>query len=103
VSVLPAALTASLAHAPDIDRFELIGDGNDRLEVRFEPKPGVDADAAWATAQVALAAVLRAEGAPDVRIERSAARPTGRSASGKVRQVSNKPAPHPPSRVPARG
>lgn len=87
VTLLPAALTASVTKIPGLYRFQLIGRPPDRLVMRFQPQSGCDADQVWAQAEAILRDVLAANGLENVRVERSPDPPAPMSRSGKLRQV----------------
>jgi phenylacetate-coenzyme A ligase PaaK-like adenylate-forming protein len=86
IHLLPSALATSVAEIPDIQRFQIIGKGNDRLLVRLETKTGADPEKVWVNTKKSLRNLLDPQGLGNVTVERSSDPPaSGRS--GKFRQV----------------
>jgi phenylacetate-coenzyme A ligase PaaK-like adenylate-forming protein len=85
--ILPLALWAVMKETPDILRFQAVQTGMDMLEIRFEPKEGVDPESVWESLCQRVHNFLEGQGAAHVTVLRSPLPPTRDPRSGKYRHI----------------
>ena len=87
VRVPPLAVSAVLDRTPGVRCSQVVQTAPTVLRLRLEPRPGADAERAWAAALAELRAYLTEEGLAGVAVVRAAEPPERSATSGKFRQV----------------
>ncbi len=87
IHLLPMAIATIVEETPGVHRYQIIKSAADTLTLRIEPRIEAEDDQVWLSLITRVTEYLRSQGLPNVRIERSAQRPTGEPGSGKFRLV----------------
>jgi phenylacetate-coenzyme A ligase PaaK-like adenylate-forming protein len=85
--LLPMAVATVVEETRGVGRYQVLQTTPDVLTVRLDHDPGTDRAEVWQRVRAALADLLRAHGAVDVRLRLAAEPPQANPSSGKLRHV----------------